>query len=64
VWNVPLGVSLLRKQTSINRSKRKPADALPGDRQKCLEVGMDEYLTKPVEFRKFSELVERLGRSL
>jgi CheY-like chemotaxis protein/HPt (histidine-containing phosphotransfer) domain-containing protein len=37
------------------------ANALPGDRQKCLDCGMDDFLTKPF---KAQELGEVLGRWL
>ncbi len=37
------------------------AGAMAEDRQKCLDAGMDEYLSKPL---RFQELVEMLGRFL
>jgi CheY-like chemotaxis protein/anti-sigma regulatory factor (Ser/Thr protein kinase) len=33
---------------------------MPGDRERCLEAGADEYLSKPVSLRKLSELFEKL----
>ena len=30
-----------------------------GTREKCLAMGMDEYLTKPLDLRKFKSLLER-----
>ncbi|WP_448203758.1 ATP-binding protein [Azospirillum sp. sgz302134] len=36
------------------------ADALPGTEQRCLEAGMDAYLTKPVDARQLFALLERL----
>jgi len=36
------------------------AQAMPGDRDKALGVGCDEYITKPVDFRELQEKLERL----
>ncbi|HRW06848.1 MAG TPA: histidine kinase N-terminal 7TM domain-containing protein [Caldilineaceae bacterium] len=32
--------------------------AMPGDRERCLEAGMDEYLSKPVSLRQLRSLIE------
>jgi len=34
------------------------AYAMEGDREKCFLAGMDEYLTKPIDFDKVTELIE------
>ena len=36
------------------------ANAIKGDREKCLEAGMDEYLTKPTEIELLYQTLERL----
>jgi signal transduction histidine kinase/ligand-binding sensor domain-containing protein/CheY-like chemotaxis protein len=37
------------------------ANAFEGDREKYMDKGMDEYLTKPVKETDFSNLLEKLG---
>jgi signal transduction histidine kinase/DNA-binding response OmpR family regulator len=35
------------------------ADAMVGDREKCLEAGMDDYLNKPISFQEVSAMLEK-----
>jgi len=37
------------------------AHAMKGDRERCLEAGIDEYLTKPLDSRHLCEVVEALA---
>jgi len=38
------------------------AHAMPGDRQRCLEAGMDAYLSKPINVHQLTEMVETLSK--
>jgi CheY-like chemotaxis protein len=33
---------------------------MPGDRERCLEAGANEYMTKPVSLRQLAELIQQL----
>ncbi len=35
------------------------ANAMVGDREKCMEAGMDDYISKPVDAKKFTDLLAR-----
>ncbi len=35
------------------------ANAIKGDREICLEAGMDDYITKPVDREKIFDILEK-----
>ena len=39
------------------------AHAMKGDRQRCLDAGMDDYVSKPFKPKELFATIERLGRS-
>lgn len=38
------------------------AFALVGDREKCIESGMDDYLSKPIDAKEFYAIVDKYKR--
>jgi len=60
------GIEVLRRVKSDPRLKIIPVIMLtttddPKEIGLCYELGCNNYLTKPVEFEKFAEVIKRLG---
>lgn len=59
------GFEATQQIRSIEGSERRTpvvamtAHAMPEDRQRCLDAGMDDYLSKPLDARKVFEVIER-----
>ena len=37
------------------------AHAMKGDREKCINAGMDEYVTKPISIKSVTEAIKKLN---
>jgi len=53
--------SIINHQSSIHRVPivAMTASAMKGDREKCLEAGMDDYITKPIKRELVFEILEK-----
>jgi len=38
------------------------AHAMQGDRERCLEAGMDDYISKPINTKQLHETIHRIVR--
>jgi len=57
------GYETIRRIRKLNRYSRIPiialtAKAMKGDRQKCIESGASDYLSKPVDMEKLMSLLQ------
>ena len=59
------GLELTRRLRNISEFRDIPiialtALAMPGDRERCLQAGANEYMTKPFNFRILGDMIENL----
>ena len=65
------GYEATRQLRQIERDEGRPAvwivamtaNAMQGDREACLEAGMNDYLTKPVRLPELVSVLNRAGNS-
>jgi CheY-like chemotaxis protein len=62
------GMEAARLIVNSKPEERRPiivavtADALQGDKEKCLQSGMDDYITKPIRIADIQGVLDRWGR--
>lgn len=59
------GLSATRQLKSLEATSGIPvvavtAHAMPGDRERALEAGCNEYISKPVDFSRLIDIVDKL----
>lgn len=69
--NLPVltGYQVLKIIKNDDRTKRIPVVVLtttdnPQEVARCHELGCDMYVTKPIEYEQFSDMIERINRFL
>jgi CheY-like chemotaxis protein len=61
------GLDASRKIKSSDAINPKPiiialtANAMTGDKERCLEAGMDDYMTKPIQIKVLEENIKKWG---
>lgn len=60
------GLEATRRYRALEQGPRTPivamtANVMPGDRERCLQAGMDDYLSKPLVVDEFKTVLARCG---
>jgi CheY-like chemotaxis protein len=56
-----VGMRWRRNEAARPRMIAMTGNAMQGDREKCLEAGMDDYISKPVRIEELRSVLERWG---
>ena len=65
------GYAATRRWRALEREQRLPhlpivaitANAMAGDRERCLAAGMDDYLSKPIDLTRLRDCLQRLRKA-